>query len=713
MVFYQIPETLDGEIKEFEGKIEDYQQGELNPIAFKGVRVSHGIYEQRKPETHMVRIRCSGGGISPAQLKRVGELAKQYGSGEIHVTTRQEMQLHYVKLDDVVTVYKELVKVGLSTRGGGGNTIRNILSPHDSGVAEDEVFDVMPYAMALTTRMIAESDSWNLPRKFKIAFSNREQDEIRATITCLGFIAKVHKGEKGFKVYCAGGMGAKPMPGKVLFPFIPANRVYHLTKAAKLMFDKYGNRRRRNIARLKFLWDKLGEENFREKIHEEYDKLVLQEGLELALPTLVNQAEIAEGYQPEPVEGPRFEHWKSRFVRPQKQAGLFTIDVPLALGDIDGDDAVKIAATMKHFGDNSMRFTVFQNLFFRNIPEAYLGNIFNLLTSIHTLSNRPALFGKMIACTGADTCKLGICLPRGLTPNIQKLLLDSDLELDQLKDVKIHISGCPNTCGCHHAADLGFFGKVMRVGKDMLPAYNILVGAILEEGKTRFSRKAGEIPSKDLPQFVKAFLSSYLDHKDAYGSFTEYVDDRGEEDIQRICATLPTTPAFSESEDYYFDWGSKERFSLLKGQKAECSAGMFDMIDVDGKAAKEALMHFRAAEDEATKADALSSALLYACRMLLVTRGIETKTDEQVFNSFLQHFIRTDLVPDRFTELVGLGIGGDKNALLSRYEEVADLLATVQLLYKNMDDSLRFRTTPAPAETSEKPNLNQLSWLAQ
>lgn len=690
MKFYELPDVLEKEVNIFDQQIKDYQKGDIDPVGFKGIRVAHGIYEQRKPETHMVRIRCASGGVTPAQLRKISQLAQKYGSGEMHVTTRQEMQLHYVDLNDVITVYNELRSVGLSSRGGGGNTVRNILASYDSGVTTDEVFDVAPYAIELTTRMINEADSWNLPRKFKIAFSNNDYDRSRAAVTCLGFIAKKQGEQKGFKVYCAGGQGSKPMLGQVLFDFVEHDKVYHITKAIKIMFDKYGNRRQRSKAKLKFLWDKLGKEEFLKKFHEEYDELVKDMSLALDLKPIGNEAQVKDGYEPELVFGESYKRWKKCYVKAQKQDGLVMIKVPLKLGDIEGSDGERIADELENFGDNVLRFSVDQNVHFRNIPEAYLGNIYNLIQLIDSLSSDPEMFGQMIACTGADTCKLGICLPRGVTPKIQDLLRDSELDIDALSHVKIHISGCPNTCGCHHVADLGFFGKVMRQGKDMMPAYNVLAGAISDEGKTRYALKVDEIAAKDLPVFVKEFFAVYLAKKDTYATFTEYIDAEGQDDIKAVCEQFRTLPSKDENEDYYFDWGSEESFTLLKGQKAECSAGMFDMINVDNKMVKEAQVHFEATEDNQVRMEDLYQMMFSTSRMLLVTRGIESKTDEQVFEDFIQHFIKTDLIAESFTDIVLVAKDKKAEELLAHQDKVISLVEAVRELYKNMDDSLRF-----------------------
>jgi len=450
-------------------------------------------------------------------------------------------------------------------------------------------------------------------------------------------------------------------------------------------------------AKLKFLWEKLGEDGFREKFNQQLAPLEEDTSLALVLEPLENRSEVRAGYAAEAVADPEtatFETWKRRFVVEQRQTGLHAIRVPLKLGDIQGPDAIKLADTLENFGDNVMRFSANQNLVIRNIAEAYLPNVFHTIMGIDSLAQDPALFGNMIACTGADTCKLGICLPRGLTPEIQKVLRESDLDLDLLNDVKIHISGCPNTCGCHHVADLGFFGKVLRSGKDMLPGYNVLAGAIVEDGKTRFTEQVDNVPAKHLPLFVRDFLTLYSAKKEAYASFNEYIDAVGKQDIKEVCDRYRAVPTLEEDRQFFYDWGSEEIFSLLKGQKAECSAGMFDMIGVDARTIKEAVTQLTAAESDADREKWLETMLFSACRMLLVTRGVESRDKESVYGNFHQHFIKTDLVSDDFSELVLLAreraVKDESLSLLDRQEEVLALAGVMKKLYASMDDSLRF-----------------------
>jgi len=706
--FYEPPvELLAPDKAHLADAIEKFVNGTLNPIQFRAVRVAYGIYEQRKEGTHMIRIRNPAGGITPAQIRKLGEISQRYGAHEYHVTTRQETQLHYVDIKDAIAVIDELMTVGLSPRGGGGNTIRNIVTSFNAGVSPDESFDTTPYVVALTDRMIREADSWTLPRKFKISFSSDPKDNAHACFHCLGFIAQIKDGKKGFKVYVAGGMGAKPLLGHVLFDWISDDRVYYVTKAIKIMFDKHGNRKNKHENRIRFLYEKLGGEAFQKYVEDEYAEVQKTPGLELELPAIDNVGQTPN-FPPVEVSGPEFETWKSRYVFAQKQPGLAFIKLPLHLGDLLNEDAAVLADLLEPFGDNTIRCSIDQNFYIRNIPEAYVGHIYNGLKKIRTQLDTPRMISNMIACTGAATCKLGICLPRGATPEIQERLINSQLKLDQIPELKIHMSGCPNTCGMHHAADLGFFGKVSRKDGRMLPAYWVVGGAIREEGKTRFARKIGEIASHDAPNFVHDLLERYIPLKSNYGSFAEYVDDRGENDIKQICEKYAAIPSFEENSAYFRDWGAADFFSLVGLGKAECSAGMFDMIDVDVKTITDAK---KAIEESATQDginEALWTIVFSASRMLLIARGIEAYDSNTVFDQFVKHFIEAGLISDKFKDLV-FAARLNHHSFLNDHRELVYMLGDeMTKLYKSMDDSLRFpadiaaKAAPAAAPAGDK-----------
>ena len=688
MRFYDNPPVLAEEQAVFVHDLVDYSLGKIDPTKFKAIRVAHGVYEQRQDHTYMIRIRCAAGGLTPEQLRKAAELAEAYGGGEVHFTTRQEIQVHNVTIENLMTVIEGLRSVGLSTRGGGGNTIRNILTPSHSGIRPGDVFDVDPYAMALTTRLIHEPDSWNLPRKFKIAFSTAPDDVSFTQATCLGFVAKMNGDQKGFEVYCSGGMGAKPMVGHLLLAWIPDTEVYAVTRAIKTMFDKHGNRRNRNQNRIKFLWKKIGEEEFKQLFHDEY---ALVQGKDpLVLPELNNEAQATD-LPIETVTGQDFENWKNRYVMAQSQPGLSSILIPLKLGDIYKHHADILCDFLDHFGPNTMRCERAQNIRLRNIPDAYLGNAYRMIQQLDTLSEQPAFIGRMMNCTGAQTCKLGICLPRGLSKAIQKRLIVSDLDFDAIADFRLNMSGCPNTCGMHHIAQLGFFGKVGRKDGDLYPAYNVLAGAKVAAGQTEYAQRVTDIAAHAIPEFVYQFLRDYIAKKDQYATYNAYLDSEGFDLIKALCDQYRDVPAYADDASFYTDFGAKKRLSLEQLGTAECSAGMFDMIDVDQKTMKKII---KALPDTAEPAEALKTLLFHTSRMLLVTRGLDPKTDTEVFKLFEKHFVQTELVDKQYSAVVLLGLGSS-DALVPHADAVVELANAVMALYKGMDDSLKFKLDDA------------------
>ena len=400
-MFYKIADNLSAELDELDSYIARYQSGEIDAATLKVRRVPFGCYEQRQDGTYMVRIRATGGAVTPNQLRAIAEASSRYGSDSIHITTRQEFQIHNVALENVLKVMRELLPAGLASRGGGGNTVRNVLISPDAGVGVDEVFDPSPYAFSLTSRLIAESDSWLLPRKFKIAFSNSPADSSYAEFNDLGFVAQIRDGEKGFRVYVAGGFGTKPEVGHLLSDFIPANDVYAVTSAVKHLFDKYGNRKNRHAARLRFLWNTLGEARFRQ-LYDEQLEIVRRAGApELDLEDLPQESNLPS-FAPEQNHSPEYYKWKDRYVENQKQDGLVSVRVPIFLGNLKNTDARRLAEFLAPFGNHVLRASFGQNLRLRNIPKSYLANVFHLVHEISTLSSGPSLIGNSIACTGAD-----------------------------------------------------------------------------------------------------------------------------------------------------------------------------------------------------------------------------------------------------------------------------------------------------------------------
>ncbi len=701
-MFYEVPSNLAAEIDELEALVEKHRLGELDAASFRARRVPFGCYEQRRNGSFMVRIRATGGAVTPRQLGKIASLSALYGAEAVHITTRQEFQIHDVAIEHVVPILRGLLTVGLSARGGGGNTVRNILVPPDAGLSEEEVFDPSPYAFALTARLIAEPDSWELPRKLKIAFSSSAADKGLAQFNDIGFIASIRSGEKGFKVYVAGGMGRKPAVGHLLEEFVPLGDVYAVVTALKRVFDRHGNRKNRNAARLRFLWAHLGEERFVELYRAQFGAIAgrIESRLE---PAVLPENSPSSSVKPVEDHSTVFHTWRKRYCCEQKEEGLYSVHVPATLGNIRNGDLSALASFLENIGQNTLRATLAQDLLLRNIPEALLGNVYQISRKISNLSDQPCVLSNAVSCTGADTCKLGICLPKGALTAIERRLEASELDLDRIADFRLNLSGCPNTCGQHMIADLGFFGQAQRKGQRIYPAYGIVAGSVHADEKARLALAVDQINAYDLPDFVADILECWIVAKPRFASFADYVDAEGAAEMRKICDKYRNVPDFEENKDYYFDWGAEEVFSLVGRGMGECSAGLFDLIEVDVKLISEQRKRLAGGLPDSERADAVYRIVLSAARMLLVTRGVETHTDSAVFSSFLLHFIQAGLIDPVHAEVVDLAMSNNPVALVERDSAVFALADAVQRLYASMDNSLRFpaeiaKPVPAPRQ---------------
>lgn len=561
MIKYTLPENIYDEIDKLEGHLNDFISGKMDKTSVKAHRVPFGIYEQRTKDTYMMRLRCPGGIITPHQLRIAAQEARKYGRNILHITTRQVIQIHDLPVDKLTSVMRELAKAGLSSRGGGGNTVRNITSSFDSGVRIDEVFDVEPHVLFLTDHLIADSASWSLPRKYKISFSNAADDMSFASMQDLGFIAKIKDGQRGFRVFAAGGLGSKPSPGKLLYEFIAEDQILNVAVAVRNVFNNHGNRENRNSARLKFLWDKFGEEKFREAVEGE---LGLLEG---SLPEF-NLRKIENGLSHVPItpevisDVESFNSWKRLYVREQKQAGYFSVKVSVKLGDIKNDTAEALAGLVEQIGENTIRFTLDQNIVLRNIPETSLGSVYNFLKSEFLIPVHP-MQGNIVSCTGASTCQLGICLSRGAAAALSDGLEKTRQVFNQAGEISIKISGCPNACGQHWAAELGFFGTALRKRNRVYPAYFVVAGSSASIDGFTPARRVGSVSAKDLPEFVNEVLTDFIRNNPGKDSFADYLSGGG---LERIASILDEKysdiPDFDDDKNYYIDWGAEDLFSL-------------------------------------------------------------------------------------------------------------------------------------------------------
>jgi len=688
---YRLPDTLTEDIAYFGTLIDDFHDGKIEPVKFKGTRVPMGIYEQRKDGTYMVRVRCTGGYISPEQLKQVALTAQSHHSSLLHITTRQEIQIHHIAIEQVKTILPELQTVELSSKGGGGNTVRNMLVDINSGISADETFDVLPYAVDLTTRLIAEPDSFTLPRKLKIAFSTGETNADFALINDLGFIARIKDGKRGFKVYLGGSVASNPTLGWELFDFVPEEELFNIAIAAKRFFNNHGNRKNKHKARIRYIFYKEGEEKTRELFLNYYNEIKSKENF-VYTPVALKFEYKRPSFAPASVSSEEFFTWKRRNVKSQKQSGFFSTIVPFVNGNTDSETLLKIAEFAAAFGNDVLRFTVRQQLQLRNIPEDYLANVYLLLNELGISTELPAVINNIVSCTGADTCRLGICYSKGASLALRKKLGKSKLNLDEIGDLQINISGCPNSCAQQIWSDIGFSGRVGR-NERMYAAYNVYAGASKGENP-QLGVVLGTVSARDLPQFTEDVLAGYIPVKQKYSSFNDYLQDAGKENIKTLVEKYKEVPGFDEDKNYYYDWGSEELFSVANKGPAECSAGLFDMIDVDLNFIKQGFKLLET-ETDAIKANRILYDIVFSSsRMLLVTKGAEPKTSAETFTLFSEKFIDEGLVSDSFKDLIKIAETNSRADFSARKAEIIELGEAVITLYGGMDDSLQFKNQP-------------------
>ena len=686
---YTIPESLTADIQYNQRLIEQFQQGAISGAQLKSNRVPMGIYEQRQDGHYMLRIRCTGGLITPRQLRRVAEVGRLVQCSHIHITTRQEVQIHDVSIDRATEALLSLKEEGLATQGGGGNTVRNMLVNELGGISDRQAFDPYPYAIGLTTRLIAEKDSWSMPRKLKIAFDINEQDANFALVADLGLIPVVRDGQRGFRVLLGGSVASHPHKGWQIFDFLPEKDLFRAAKAAKNFFNLNGNRKNRHKARIRYIFYKNGEEETRRLYFEEYDKLVGDASLDFE-PAVLPVEYRTPSFAPARDQSEAFAAWKRRYAARQGSTGSFYAVVPFLHGNTSPDVFARIADFLGEFGNDVIRFTPRQNMQVRNIPEQYLPNVYQFFKELGLSLDEPVILNNLTSCTGADTCRLGICLPKGLVKGIRRRLEKSGLDLDQLPDLKININGCSNSCAQNAWSDLGFSGRIGRVGDHPYPAYTVWARV---NGKTELAEPLGYLAAKDIPSFVADYLGRYLQVKEQYESYDAFVRAEGGQVIKDVTDRYKDVPPFDEDKNYYFDWGADEVFSLSSHGQAECSAGLFDIIELDQATIREKLSAL--AQPEADEATLLRDIVFHASRMLLVTRGADPRTDDEVYQNFQTLFIDAGIVPTDFKDIVEKARHGAP--LLADRQQVEALAAKVNELYAGMDDSLQFKAPPSPS----------------
>jgi sulfite reductase (ferredoxin) len=690
---YNLPASLTVDLDKLGEQTERFKSGEISALEYRSFRVPQGVYEQRRDGTFMLRVRLPAGGMLPHQMHKLAAVAREFGSGRLHVTTRQDIQVHDVSLDAIHPALVELRTAGLSSKGGGGNTVRNITACADAGVCAQEAFDVTPYAVAVTEFMLGDPVSFQLPRKYKIAFSGCPGDCIGAAVNDLGLVAKREAGGSGFAVYAGGGMGPHARVGQLLEDFVPAEEAHLVAEAVKRVFDKHGNRKNKQRARLRYLVEERGFEAFKELYAKE---LALLRQTAPPAPEVRPLPERAgQRQQPRGESAPGLAIWREKNVLPQKQRGYCLVRMPLFLGELSPDTLDGLAEVAERYGGGMVRTTPAQGLVMRWVGEDELSGLHHELSALGLAETSSPVLRELIACTGAATCRLGICLSQGLARAIRDELKRVGPDLEDAAGLRLHINGCRNACGRHPLASIGLVGTARRVDGRLVPYYVVQLGGRTGNGQTKLAQGKQEVPARSVPAYVVELLGAFRE-SGSYPDFDAFLESGGRETAERIAAGHQEVSPFVEDRNYYYDWGAEEPFSLAGRGPGECSAGVFDLIRVDLASACGALEQGK-----------LLSATVLAARAMLITRGEEAKNSADALRLFERHFLHAGLVDGSFRGLIAearrsTAAKHGVEAFDADPKLVAELIAVVEKLYEDMDQSLRFGPAPISDEAEAR-----------
>jgi sulfite reductase (ferredoxin) len=680
---------LAEEIDKFETEITLRKQGKLDEKVFAETRLRRGCYGQRYDNGHrhdgirsqelrfssdltkgpdtlwdapgMQRIKIPFGGLNPDQMDVLADLAEEYADGVLHVTTRQDFQYHFVHIDDTPAIMRRLGAVGITTREACGNSIRNVTACPLAGVCNTETFDVIPYARATARFMLGHPDAQNFGRKFKIAFSGCRQEACGlVNMHDMGAIAvtRVENGKvrRGFELYVGGGLGAVPHDAKLFEEFLPEEELLPLTQAIARVFARLGEKKQRDRARIKFLIARLGIQEFKRLVLEERQTLQLDPRWTAFLPDV--EKDVEKPLKPPSflngqVRPEGFDAWYATNVYRQKQAGYVVAFVTLPLGDLSSWQMREVANIARRFSGDSVRTTVEQNLALRWVSESDLPDLYRELSRIGLGAPGAGTIVDVTACPGTDTCKLGISSSRGLAGELRTRLASKAFTMDQaVKNLRIKISGCFNSCGQHHIADLGFYGTTLTVANRKVPHFQVVLGGQWQNNSGAYGLPLVRIPSKRIPEVIDRITNRYVRDRSHDETFQDFVKRVGKKELRGMLEDLTAIPPYDVDPSYYSDWGDPREYTIGDMGVGECagevvSAAQFDLAAAD-RLVFEAQLQLESGD--IASADKLAyRAMLQAALSLVRVEWPESPDDpDSTTAEFRRRFFETNLWGDRY-----------------------------------------------------------------
>ncbi|TAE28816.1 MAG: nitrite/sulfite reductase [Cytophagales bacterium] len=650
-----VSQAAQRDILDLQKKISGFTSGQLTDEQFRKFRLARGVYGQRQAGVQMIRIKLPYGRITTDQLIRIADVSDRYATGNLHATTRQDIQLHFVKLADSPQLWADLEDAGITLKEACGNTVRNVTGSARAGVDPDELFDISPYAHAIFEYFLRNPICQEMGRKFKIAVSSSEKDSAYGYMHDIGLIPRIQAGVRGFKVLLGGGLGAQPFAAQTVSEFIEEERVIPFIEAVIRVFDRYGERTKRHKARMKYLLNDIGLEEFQNRIAEEWTALrvkTFQVSLpsafqvsadETAQPLKQPSNETAEPLKPETTQSLKpetatplkLETWLRTNVFEQKQAGWYAVQLRVQVGDMSSDTARALAGLVKQYAADDIRVTVNQGYLLRFVRPENLPALFDGLDALGLATPGFDTTADITTCPGTDTCNLAISSSYGITRALETLMHAEFPDIVYNNDIKIKISGCMNGCGQHSVANIGFHGSSMKNGAAVMPALQVLLGGGFNgAGEGQIGDKVVKIPTKRGPDALRLLLRDYDTNAFEGEYFNDYYGRQGKNYFYSLLKPLADLKLVTA--DDFIDWDHTDQYATEVGV-GECAGVMIDLVATTLDEATEKLTWAREAQAESRPADAIYHAynvFITGAKAALMTRDVNTNTQHGIVSDF-------------------------------------------------------------------------------
>ena len=635
---------VEKDIIDLEQKINDFRSGKIHEERFRSLRLARGVYGQRQPGVQMIRIKLPFGKVTFKQLLRIAAIADEYASGNLHLTTRQDIQIHYVSLDRTPELWAKLELDDITLREACGNTVRNVTSSPNAGIDPEEPFDVSPYAQAVFAYFLRNPICQEMGRKIKISFSSSDKDTAYSYIHDLGFIPKINThGERGFKVLFAGGLGAQPFLATAVHEFLPEDQLIPFTESVLRVFDRYGERNNRNKARLKYLVQKLGIDEVLRLVAEERTANKVKT-FKIDLDTVPQPVLPIQQVYPAVIlaNETHYKHWLATNTIAQKQKGYYGVYVKVQVGDIKTDQARAFVKAVEPYVADEIRITQNQGLLLKFVPENALPSLYQALANIGFANAGFDSLADITTCPGTDTCNLGIANSMTLAEVLEEVVYEDFPEFIYEKNIKIKISGCMNSCGQHGLAEIGFHGSSVKAEGKVVPAVQVMLGGgTVGNGVGRVAERVIKVPTKRATQVLHLLLNDFKTNHLPEENFHHYYDRLGKDHFYQLLKPLADLSNLKTTE--FVDWGHEETFETAIGV-GECAGVVIDLVATLLLEAEDKLTWAGEALKNKAYADAIYhgySVFINAAKSLLLDKSINSSTQAGVIKEFDHHFVST------------------------------------------------------------------------